>query len=88
MIIVGKGKNVRIVGLQFSVVPCKRVYNFILNRPSGVGLDVVESRVHLKLKFQYLHGEPLIINVHLIIAKRIYKALQQDQKEGDAELWK
>lgn len=44
-------------------------------------LDVVEYLFHLKLKYHNIHYEPITINVNLFEVKRIYKALQQDQKE-------
>lgn len=44
-------------------------------------LDVVEYLFHLKLKYHSIHYEPITINVNLFEVKRIYKALQQDQKE-------
>lgn len=43
------------------------------------------SLVHLKLKYHNMHEEPTIISDDLSRVKRIYNALQQDQKEGEAK---
>lgn len=38
--------------------------------------------MHLKLKYHNLHGEAITVNVGLEGAKRIYKALRRDQRDG------
>lgn len=65
MIFEGKGMNVRNISLQFLVVPCNNVYNFILGRPFASALDVVASLVDLKLKFHNLHGKPVTVNIDI-----------------------
>lgn len=65
------------------MVPYKRVYNYILGRPLSKTLDVVESIVHLKLKYHKVHDEPVRVCIDLFEAKSIYKALQQDKEEGE-----
>lgn len=42
----------------------------------------MNSPVNLKLKLYNLRGEPITINVDLEGAKRIYQALQQDQRKS------
>lgn len=44
-----------------------------------VALDAVASLVHLKLKFNNLHGEPITINSDLEGVKRIYQEVYKDQ---------
>lgn len=41
-------------------------------------LDVVASRIHLKLKCHNLYDDPVAINIDLSRAKMIYHTLQQD----------
>lgn len=84
MIYMGEGKYVWTLNSQFLLVPCKNVYNCILITHFTSILEVVASPVHLKLKFQNLHNEPITVNVYLQEAKRIYQLLQQDQGEYDA----
>lgn len=38
--------------------------------------------MHLKLKYQNLHREPVILCVGLEVAKKIHHAHQKDQEEG------
>lgn len=67
------------------MVPCKNVYNCILEKPFKVALNEVAIMVHLKMKFYNIHDELVMVNANLSVAKRIYKAFQQDYKEGE---WK
>lgn len=53
-----------------------------LGRPFTTTLDIVVSPVHLKLKYQNLHREPVILRADLEVAKKIHHALQKDQEEG------
>lgn len=50
MVIMGNGKSTNIVNSQFLMVPCKNVYNSIMDKPFAITLDTVASSVHLKLK--------------------------------------
>lgn len=43
-------------------------------------VGAINSLIQLKLKYYNVHDEPTTINVNLFGEKRIYKALQQDQK--------
>lgn len=61
MIIVGEKRDVRAIESMFLVVPFKRVYKYILDRPFMIALDVMESHVHIKPKFHNIHT----INVNL-----------------------
>lgn len=76
------------VDLQLLVVPCKRVYNCIVGRPFAITLDIVVSPVHLKMKYNNIHDELVMINIDLYGGKRIYKALEQDQKEDEIKVVK
>lgn len=78
MILVGEGKDAWHVSSQFLVVPCRSVYNCILERPFAVTLNFVASPIHLKLKYHNLQGDPITIKVDLEWEKRIYQALQRD----------
>lgn len=69
---------------QFLVVPFKRVYNCILDKPFSTTIAIVAPLIHLKLKFHSLHGEPLMINVNLEGAKRIDRTVHHDQYECEA----
>lgn len=77
MIIVGELKDVRTSDSQFLVVP----YNYILDRPFATGIDVVASKFRVLVKFLNILSETIMVNVDLISTKRIYKTLQQAQKE-------
>lgn len=64
------------------MAPCKRVYNYILNMPFVTTLDAMATPIHLKLKYHKVHDESVTICTGLSREKMIYKALQQDQKQG------
>lgn len=61
------------VNSQFLVVPCMRVYKFILGKLFAAMLDVRGSLVHLKLKCYNLQEELVTINADLEEAKEIIK---------------
>lgn len=56
-------------------IPYRSVYNYILGKPFAEALDTMVSPIHLKVKYQYMHDEIMIIIISLFGAKRIYKAL-------------
>lgn len=60
------------IDMKFLVVPCKSVYNRILERPFAAILDVVASHVYFKIKYHNVHNEPMNICVDLSIAWRIH----------------
>lgn len=72
-----------VIDPQFLLVPFRSIYNYILGRPFIATLDIVASLIHVKLKYQNFHNDLVTISVDLLGAKRIYKVLQHDQKEGE-----
>lgn len=80
MISMVEGKYIKTVHSQLLVAPFKRVYNFIHGRPYASDLDTMASPIQLKIKLHNLHGEPIIVNVELARANKIYNELQQDEK--------
>lgn len=70
---------------KFLVVNCRNVYICILGRPFAITFGIVASLVHLKLKYHNVYNEPITKNTDLFGKKRIYKALQHDQNEGEGK---
>lgn len=81
MVTLGEGRDIRTVNSQIPVVTYKSVYNCIMGRPFIGRLHAMASQVHLKLKYQYVCDKLVTINIDLSREKRIYRALQYDQKE-------
>lgn len=83
-----EGRDTNTIDSEFLFVLCKSVYNWILGQPVPETLDVVGFIVHLKLKYHNKFDVLTKIRVDLFGAKRIYKALQHDEKEGEAKAMK
>lgn len=82
LVSMGEGKNIRSIRIEFLVIPCKHIYNFILGRPFTTTLDAIASPVPLKLKYHNLNGELDVLHADLEVAKKIHNALQEDQWEN------
>lgn len=78
--------DTRPIDSRFMVVPCRNVYKYILGHFFVETLDAVASSVHLKLKCHNVKDEPMTISTNISRAKRFYKALQHDQKEGEGKV--
>lgn len=76
-----EGRDTMMVDSKFLVVPCKSVYNCILDRSFTVTLNVVESLIYLKLNYHNVHEDSVSISADLFGKKTTYKDFQQDQKE-------
>lgn len=57
MVYVGDGQDIRALNSRFLIVHSWNVYICILRRPLAATLDVVASRVYLKLKNHNLQGK-------------------------------
>lgn len=63
------------------VVPRKSVYNCILDTVFVATLDALASPIHIKLKYNNVHDDSVIICADLYGERRIHKTLQHDQKK-------
>lgn len=57
------------------MIPCKNVYNNILNQPFLVDLNVVAFPVQLKIKYHNDSGKPIIVKVGILRAQSIQESI-------------
>lgn len=88
MITLGERRDFRTFNAQFMFVSCKSVYNYILDIPFSMTLDVVASLVYLKFKYHNVHDEPTMIKVELLGVKHIHNTLYSTQKKVRLRWWR
>lgn len=86
MVTLSEGRDTTAINLQFLVVPCKNIYNCIIDIPFTVTLDAMASLPHLKLKYHSIHEKSITICAKLSREKRIYQYFQQDQKKDKGKV--
>lgn len=61
----GTDYNMLLIRIQFMIVCCDSIYNFILGRPSLATLGKFTSTVHLKIKFNHLEDQIVVLEANL-----------------------
>lgn len=65
MISLGTGFEIRRIKIKFSIFDYDSIYNGIFERPPLANLGVVLSIVHLKIRFQTLEDQIIVLEVDL-----------------------
>lgn len=70
----GEDEMVRAIKVQFLVVDCSSIYQYIFGQPTLAELIVVASTVHLKMKYYTAKGQVATLHGDIKAAQRCFKA--------------
>lgn len=78
----GEERGVREIDSQFLVVPCKSVYDCILDMPFAATLYVVAFPFHLKMMFHNIYFEPVTINIDFLNEENLPCSVRNPERKG------
>ncbi|MCI36136.1 hypothetical protein A2U01_0057358, partial [Trifolium medium] len=67
-------KAMKSIKVQFLVVDCPSLYNYIIGRTTIAELFVVSSTIHLKIKYYTKDGQVATVNGDIATTRRCFEA--------------